>query len=214
MMAQPDYTPGTWEAWVQQQAAALGLTVTSGYRTPQREAALGGPASSYHSTGSPLAPGAVDVGGPAAKLKALFDEVRAAFQGRINELYLNLPGGGSQDIKNNQAISTNPEAGRAQHLHISLGEPGSPVGSLQTPPGYNYPTDPRSGHVIDPSTGVPFSAGAPHYAASGAGEGGEDCRSAHVFGFVGPCWSDVWMYGAALMLIVGGFAMVRQGGGR
>src|SRR6266404_6033473 len=96
----------TWQDWI---AANLppGTKETSGYRTPQQEAALGGPASSYHSRGTPLAPGAIDVGGPADQLRKLFDEIKIAFAGRINELYLNIPGGQSQDIRNNQAISYN-----------------------------------------------------------------------------------------------------------
>lgn len=197
----------TWQQWVQQQAASLGLTVTSGYRTPQREAALGGPATSYHSTGTPSAPGAIDVGGSASGLTTLFGQVQAQFRGRINELYLNLPGGGSQDIKNNQPINTNPEAGRAQHLHIALSGVSSSV-----------QIDPATGHVIDPTTGVPFTAGAQHYAASGASEsdtGGACVRSLcapSVLGGSCVCWSDIWVYGAALLLILGGGLLVTQGG--
>ena len=115
------FDPGSWQAWLQQQAAALGLTVTSGYRSPAANAAAGGSPTSYHMTGTPGSPGAVDIGGSASALTALFNEVRQQMAGRINELYLNLPGGGSQDIRNNQTISSNPEAGNPQHLHVALG---------------------------------------------------------------------------------------------
>lgn len=196
-MAQPDYTPGTWEAWVQQQAAALGLTVTSGYRDPSHNAAVGGSPTSLHQTGSPTVPGAIDVGGPAAKLQALFDEIKQAFQGRINELYLNLPGGQSQDIKNNQSISSNPEAGNPQHLHISLGSPGSLVGTSLTPAPAQSQTS-----------------------SSNSAAGFEECQRSFCLNCWVPlatpryhCWSDVWMYGAALALIVGGSWMVFRGGG-
>ncbi len=207
----------TWQEWVAANLPA-GTRETSGYRTPQQEAALGGPASSYHSQGTPDAPGAIDVGGPAAQLTALFEEIKQQFAGRVNELYLNLPGGGSQDIRNNQAIGTNPEAGRAQHLHIALRGIGANA------------IDPQTGHVIDPTTGVPFTAGAPHYAANGAGEGGAGvCPAA--FTWIDPaawagaalgrspdqsqmhdlCWSDVWVYGAGLVLVIGGAWMLMGG---
>ena len=52
-----------WQDWVEQHLPP-GTRETSGYRTPQQEAALGGPTSSYHSRGTPTEPGAIDVGGP------------------------------------------------------------------------------------------------------------------------------------------------------
>lgn len=179
----------TWQEWVAANLPA-GTVETSGYRTPQQEAALGGPSTSYHTRGTPEAPGAIDVGGPAAKLKALFDEIKQAFAGRINELYLNLPAGGSQDIRHNQPISYNPEAGRPQHLHIAIGGPGGPVQTSQTP--------------------------APAMASqtSSAAMTGECVRSWHlpqVVPWTTPtehCWSDTIIYGAAVVLILGGAGMV------
>ena len=126
----------TWQDTVQALADELGLTVTSGYRDPAHNRAIGGAPNSYHTRGTPEAPGAVDVAGPAEKLKQLFEEVRAAFAGRINELYLNLPGGTSEDIRHNQPISGNPEAGRPQHLHIAISGAAGGVPSVPfRPPG-------------------------------------------------------------------------------
>lgn len=209
--------PGTWQYWVQQQAAALGLPQTSGYRSPESNAAAGGSPTSYHMVGTPSQPGAIDIGGPAAQLRLLFDQIRQQFQGRINELYLNVPGGQSQDIRNNQSISSNPEAGNPQHLHIALGTTTGPNGG---PP---------------PAAGIPLANRGQMALAAAPVGGSEECwrqvcppdirgwiwdAMPHSPGAVRPvqtnclCWSDVWMYGAALGLIVGGSWMVFLGSGR
>ena len=130
----------TWQDQVQALADQLGLSVSSGFRDPAHNKAIGGASNSYHTRGTPQAPGAIDVGGPADKLKELFEEIKAAFTGRINELYLNLPGGGSEDIRHNQPINSNPEAGRPQHLHIALSGPAGGVPGVPfRPPGTSRP---------------------------------------------------------------------------
>lgn len=198
----------TWEDWLSQNLPA-GTRETSGYRSPQQEAALGGPATSYHSTGSPSAPGAIDVGGPAAQLKALFDTIRQQFAGRINELYLNIPGGQSQDIKNNQPIGVNPEAGRAQHLHIAIGGQGGP-GPAQTPFEAamdrflkGIPTPAPPGVIPAPGSAI---GGAPAAQSTGAECDRKVCVP---FGSC-TCWSDVWVYGAGLLLIIVGLLMISR----
>ncbi len=199
---------GTWQAWLQNNLP-FGTRQTSGYRSPSSNAAAGGSPTSYHMTGTPSQPGAIDIGGPAAQLTALFNQIKQQFAGRIEELYLNIPGGQSQDIRNNQTINSNPEAGNPQHLHVAIG------GTVGPGP---YPIDPRTGRVIDPTVGVPFTPGAPHYAASGPGEeaqaeGSGNCKSLP-FALPGAqtiCWSDVWMYGAGLALVLVGGLMVSRG---
>lgn len=192
------FDPGTWQAWLQQQAAALGLTVTSGYRTPAANAAAGGSPTSYHMTGTPGAPGAVDIGGSAGQITKLFNEINAAFKGRINELYLNLPGGGSRDIRNNQAISSNPEAGNPQHLHVALGGSVGPSA---------------------PALGIPlYNQGAAALRATGGAStasGGSEC--AHqwcmptLLGGACHCWSDVWVYGAGIAVVLVGVFLMFSG---
>jgi hypothetical protein len=193
----------TWQSWLERRAASLGLKETSGYRSPQQEAALGGPASSYHTRGSPDAPGALDFGGPADKLRQLFDEIKQAFAGRINELYLNVPGGESVAIKNDRYLGRNPEAGRPLHLHAALGGSDVPAGLPQ------------------PASGIP-AANRGEKAAEAAPEGVECVRSfcfptaASLLGVSEKtcyCWSDVWVYGTALLLILGGAVLVTRGKG-
>src|SRR6266566_3768635 len=135
----------TWQDWLSVNLPP-GTRETSGYRTPQQEAALGGPASSYHSRGTPSSPGAIDVGGSADQLKALFDQIKVMFAGRIRELYLNLPGGQSEDIRNNMTIGRNPEAGRPQHLHIALGDYTDR--SYSGPPAAQIPAENRGGAAL------------------------------------------------------------------
>lgn len=195
------FDPNSWQEWLAEQARALGLTVTSGYRTPGQEGALGGPASSFHSRGSAAAPGAVDIGGPAAKLQQLFATIQQAFSGRINELFLNIPGGQSEAVKNNAPLSSNPEAGRAQHLHVALGGTAGPLGGASAP-----------------AAAIPlFNQGDAALRASGGTSTADPslCASQYCFpsvlGAHCGCWSDVWVYGAAVGLVVGGAWMVLQG---
>lgn len=212
----------TWQDWVRQNLPQ-GTMETSGYRTPQQEAALGGPASSYHTRGTAQTPGAIDVGGPAAALRQLFDEIKVAFAGRINELYLNIPGGHSADIRNNQAISYNPEAGRPQHLHIAL---GATVGPPTLPPVPGTPTGPAGaggppqapweaavgnwlrGIRIPTAPGVSADTGTSMRAPGAASE----CERSFSFPLGGThCWSDVWFYGAAVGAVLGGVLLLFSG---
>lgn len=193
----------SWQSWAERRAASLGLREISGYRTPQQEAALGGPSTSYHTRGDREHPGAIDFGGPVDKLRQLFDEIKQAFAGRINELYLNVPGGDSVAIKDNRYLRDNPEAGRPLHLHAALGGSDAPVGLTQ------------------PASGIP-APNRGEKAAEAAPEGVECVRSfcfptaASLLGVTDKtcyCWSDVWVYGAALLLILGGAALVARGKG-
>ena len=109
----------SWQDEIRRDAENFGLKISSGYRSPGHNAAIGGAPGSLHTTGTPSSPGALDVTGPANVLTNLFDELKSAFKGRIKELYLNIPGSGFAAIKNNQALSSNPEAGRPQQLHGS-----------------------------------------------------------------------------------------------
>lgn len=200
----------TWQEWVQQNLPP-GTKETSGYRTPQQEAALGGPASSYHTRGTPSAPGAIDVGGPAAALKQLFDEIKAAFAGRINELYLNIPGGQSEDIKANRPLGHNPEAGRAQHLHIALQPTVAPAGGFQgaaTTGGPGTAGGQSAGGTECARAFCPPTAASIAYNALPAWLRGEAPEQHCV------CWSDVWVYGAGLFLVVSGSWLVFRGAGK
>lgn len=63
--------------------------------------------------------------------------------------------------------------GPAAPPQVPQNAPGSPQGGVSVAAGgasFRPQIDPRTGHVIDPSSGVPFFAGHPHYAAQGAGE--------------------------------------------
>ena len=118
-----------WQDYVRDEAKRRGLTVTSGYRSPAHNAAIGGAAGSHHTEGTIRLPGAIDVAGNAVALRAFFDDIKSKFVGRIRELYLNTKDW--EAIKNNAPLARNPEAGRAQHLHISLpAEGGSPASGI------------------------------------------------------------------------------------
>lgn len=190
----------TWQEWLGQNLP-LGTRETSGYRTPEQERRLGGPASSYHSRGTPSAPGAIDVGGPADQLKALFEKIKAQFKGRINELYLNIPGGQSLDIKNNRYLGTNPEQGRPQHLHVALQPTTGPA------PAAGIPEANRGEMALAaaPAEVCARSFEIPTAKSLVAGVKGEQVPGLIV------CWSDVWTYGAALGLIIGGSWLVMRG---
>jgi hypothetical protein len=98
-----------------------GLVVTSGYRSPEHNAEIGGAPGSYHTKGSKAFPGALDVGGGRAQLIDLCHRVEAEFEGRINELYLNVYGPPHwYAVKNDKHLNRNPERGKGQHLHIAL----------------------------------------------------------------------------------------------
>ena len=184
-----------WQDDVRAKAAELGVDVSSGYRTPDHNRRVGGAEGSYHTRGSQSYPGAIDVAGPADKLAELFRYLRQAFVGRINELYLNIPGGQSVAIKGNRYLGTNPEAGRPQHLHIAIGGDGPPASRIppenRTAKGWEASGEPPPAGYCERQFCHPT-------AKSLAGLGEERCV----------CWSDVWAYGAALLLILGGGAMV------
>jgi hypothetical protein len=184
----------TWQEWVDSRTRALGGTETSRYRTPAQERALGGPSSSYHTRGDQQNPGAIDIGGTAEQLSKLFDDIKQAFKGRIEELYLNIPGGRSVAIKDNRYLGSNPEAGRAQHLHVAIG-----AGSVT--PG-----------LPQPAEGIP---------AANSGDKALDAAPADVcvrslctpdlLGGKCICWSDVWVYSASVVLIGTGLLLVTRG---
>lgn len=193
----------TWQEMIEQQARAVGATKTSGYRSPERERALGGPSSSYHTRGTPDAPGALDIGGTAQSLAALFDKIKEEFKGRINELYLNIPGGRSVAIKGNRYLSTNPEEGRPQHLHVAIG--GGPGAATGVPaPAEGIPAGNRGDKALAaaPADVCTRSLCFPTV-ASALGQAEPTCH----------CWSDVWMYGVGLFVIIGGSWMVFRSGG-
>lgn len=194
----------TWQEWLQG-SLPPGTQETSGYRSPQHNAAVGGAPGSYHTRGTPDAPGAIDIGGSAAQLKQLFDTIQQAFKGRINELYLNLPGGTSEDIRNNQRIGTNPEAGRPQHLHVALSPTVGPAPAAAIP-------EANRGAKAQADTGG-CAKGLTFPTAKGLSKGiGNSARSAAGFGptdaeegdSITICWSDVWIYGAGLGLVLVG----------
>jgi hypothetical protein len=196
----------TWQEWLDTRVRALGLTETSGYRTPAQERALGGPASSYHSRGTRKAPGAIDVGGPADKLRQLFDDIKQAFAGRINELYLNVPGGDSVSIKDNRYLRINPEEGRARHLHVALGTGEPPVRVEQ--PSSRIPAGERGEKALEaaPADVCVRNVCLPVW--------GADIRRGLGLEPEKPicwCWSDIWVYGSAVTVIIAGMWMV---GGR
>ena len=189
---------GEWQDYVRSKAEALGLDVSSGYRTPEDQRRLGSSPTSYHTRGTREHPGALDIAGSADKLKHLFDEVKAMFQGRINELFLNLPSGTSEAIKNNAALGRNPEAGRPQHLHIAING---------VAPAYGIPAENRGEKAL---------AAAPDANVCARSVCPPDVRG-WIDGALGRevkpqtnclCWSDVWMYGTALTLILGGSWML------
>lgn len=173
----------TWQEYVRSEAERLGLTVTSGYRSPGAEAALGGPSSSFHSKGSVAAPGAIDVGGSATGLKALFDSIRERFGTGIHELFLNVPNAW-EAIKNGTPLGHNPEAGRPQHLHVAL--PGSGFRGLAD----KFLNSPAAGGGVESAR-----------AASGPDCPRHLCAPA-LFGGSCVCWSDVWIYTIAVGLIL------------
>lgn len=197
----------TWQDWVRTRAPALGLDVTSGKRSPARQAELGGSSTSFHLRGTQEAPGAIDVGGPADALRKLFNEIRSAFAGRINELYLNVPGGSSLAIKGDRYLGYNPEAGRPRHLHIALGGEGT-----LPAPASRIPASNRGDKALEaaPADVCVRSLCPPHLkgiVAQIMGKEPEEQTNCW-------CWSDIWVYGIALAMIGGGALLVTRGGGK
>lgn len=187
-----------WQDVVREEAARLGLPVTSGYRSVQRQIELGSSTSSYHTKGTQAYPGALDIGGAADKLAELFRNIRERFKGRINELYLNLPAGGSVAIKGNQYLGSNPEAGRPQHLHIAIGGDGAPASRI--------PAENRGERALAsaPADVCVRQLCPPDFKGMIQGALGKEVQPQTNC----LCWSDVWMYGAAVGLVLGGSWMV------
>lgn len=107
-----------WQDFVRKRVKHYRLTITSGYRTKEHNAAIGGAKNSYHLKGTELYPGAFDVAGPQHELALLFLELFREYPTRINELYLNVPDWIA--IKGSEILTLNPERDRPQHLHIAL----------------------------------------------------------------------------------------------
>src|SRR6266508_2290344 len=104
----------SWQEDVRVEARRRGLTISSGYRSTEHNREIGGAVGSYHTKGNVKLPGAFDVIGVAGTLREFFNYIKDAFKNRINELYLNIPGGTSEAIKRNKPLSGNPEVGRPQ----------------------------------------------------------------------------------------------------
>jgi hypothetical protein len=187
-----------WQDVVREEAGKLGLPVTSGYRTPGEQAALHGSPTSYHTRGTRAYPGAIDIGGSADALTELFRRIRQAFQGRIEELYLNIPGGQSVAIKDNRYLGSNPEAGRPQHLHIAVGDTASPASRIPEANRGEAALRAAPAEVCVRQLCPPDFKGMIQGALGKQVEPQTNCL----------CWSDVWVYGAALSLIVGGSWML------
>ena len=187
-----------WQDVVREEAARLGLPVTSGYRSVQRQRELHSSETSYHTRGTQAYPGALDIGGTADKLAELFRSIRQKFQGRINELYLNIPGGDSVAIKGNQYLRTNPEEGRPQHLHIAIGGDGMPASRIPAENRGEKALAAAPADVCVRQLCPPDIKGMIQGALGKEVKPQTNCL----------CWSDVWMYGAAVGLILGGSWMV------
>jgi Peptidase M15 len=110
-----------WQTRVRELAAEMGLAITSGYRTPAHNRAIGGAEGSYHTRGSEAWPGALDIGGDRALLVDFCHAVESEYAGRIHELFLNLHHPDHwYAVKENVHLTHNPEAGHAQHCHVAL----------------------------------------------------------------------------------------------
>lgn len=197
----------TWQEYVKERAAELGLTVTSGYRSPEHNAEIGGAPNSNHTKGSTGNPGAIDVAGPANALRDFFNDLMAEFKGRINELYLNIPGGHSVAVRHNAALpdGVNPERGRPQHLHIAIGGGSSPAGGI--------PLANRGDKALAATGDCSRRFCLPNLAGIAFDLNplkGDAARPAdHCI-----CWSDVWFYGGGTALAILGaillFASARE----
>ncbi len=88
-------------------ASMFGLHVTSGYRTPQHNAAVGGVPNSLHTHGSPGNPGAIDLAGPVSKMYQAQAWARSHM--KLAELLVH-------------------DVGSGLHLHLGFFEKGGMVG--------------------------------------------------------------------------------------
>ena len=197
----------SWQDWLAQELGRLGLKESSGYRDPAHNRAVGGAPGSYHTRGDAAHPGAIDVVGSEEGLRKLFADIKAMFTGRINELYLNVPGGVSSAIKNDRYLGTNPEAGRPQHLHVALGDATAP------PPASGIPAENRGDKALAAAPADVCARSIDWTGPSGwvAAALGKDIPADARHSL---CWSDIWFYGAAVGLVIGGSWLVFKGAGK
>lgn len=102
MVDLPDLDKPLDAATIQGEAKKHGLILTSGKRSPEHNAAVGGAKSSYHLTGN-----AFDFGGPPDKMRAFYDHMRDTYGGRMKEIL-------------------HGEGDHRDHVHVAFGDDKTP----------------------------------------------------------------------------------------